>query len=320
MTEIVTVTLNPAVDVSTSVEHIVDTHKLRCARPRRDPGGGGINVARIVHRLGGDCVALYLAGGPTGDVLTLLLDAEQVPAVRVRIAGETRENVCVTETATGREYRFLMPGPSVTAAEWRDCATRIAALQPAPRYLVLSGSLPPGAPDDLYAMLARTAAANGSRVVVDAGGPALRAALDAGVHLVKPSLDELSALAGEPLDEASACRKAGELVAQGHADIVALTLGARGAWVVTRERALRLPGRLSTVCSTVGAGDSFVGGMVWALARGVPFDDACRYALAASAASVEHPGTALCTRADVERIHAELIAQASGAGMERGAP
>ena len=98
MTDIVTVTLNPAVDVATSVEHIVDTHKLRCARPRRDPGGGGINVARTIHRLGGDCVALYLAGGPTGDVLTLLLEAERLPAVRIRIAGETRENVCVTET------------------------------------------------------------------------------------------------------------------------------------------------------------------------------------------------------------------------------
>ncbi|CAB3767403.1 phosphofructokinase [Burkholderia sp. MSh2] len=319
MTDIVTVTLNPAVDVATSVAHLVDTHKLRCARPRRDPGGGGINVARTVHRLGGDCVALYLAGGPTGDVLALLLEAERVPAVRIRIAGETRENVCVTETATGREYRFLMPGPSVTEREWRDCAARIARLQPAPRYLVLSGSLPPGAPDDLYATLARAAAANGSRVVVDASGPALRAALDAGVHLVKPSLDELSALAGEPLDEASACRKAAELVAQGRADIVALTLGARGAWVVTRERALRLPGRPAAVASTVGAGDSFVGGMVWALARGVPLDDACRYALAASAASVEHPGTALCTRDDVERIHAELVAHASAAARAAGA-
>lgn len=106
MTDIVTVTLNPAVDVATSVEHIVDTHKLRCARPRRDPGGGGVNVARTIHRLGGDCVALYLAGGPTGDVLTLLLEAERLPSVRIRIVGETRENVCVTETSTGREYRF----------------------------------------------------------------------------------------------------------------------------------------------------------------------------------------------------------------------
>jgi 6-phosphofructokinase 2 len=312
MTDIVTVTLNPAVDVATSVEHIVDTHKLRCAPPTRDPGGGGINVARTIHRLGGDCIALYLAGGPTGDVLTLLLEAEHLPTERIGIAGETRENICVTETATAREYRFLMPGPSITEAEWRGCVTRIETMQPAPRYLVLSGSLPPGAPDDLYARLARTANARGSRVVVDAAGPALRAALDAGVHLVKPSLGELSALAGELLDEASACRKASEIVAQGQAEIVAVTLGARGAWVVSRDRVLRLHGRPAAVCSTVGAGDSFVGGMVWALARGEPFDDACRYALAASAASVGHPGTALCTRGEVERIHAELVEEATG--------
>ena len=310
MTDIVTVTLNPAVDVATSVEHLVDTHKLRCARPRRDPGGGGINVARTIHRLGGDCVALYLAGGPTGDVLTLLLEAEHLPGMRIRIAGETRENVCVTETSTGREYRFLMPGPLVAEAEWRDCVARIEAMQPVPRYLVLSGSLPPGVPEDLYATLAREARARGSRVVVDAAGRALQAALKAGVYLVKPSLGELGGLAGATLDETAACRKARELVEQGRADIVALTLGAHGAWVVTRDRTLRLPGRPAAVRSTVGAGDSFVGGMVWALARGVPLDDACRYALAASAASVEHPGTALCTRDDVERIHAELVAQA----------
>ncbi|AYZ64583.1 1-phosphofructokinase family hexose kinase [Burkholderia multivorans] len=309
MTDVVTVTLNPAVDVATSVEHIVDTHKLRCAAPRRDPGGGGINVARVVHRLGGDCVALYAAGGPTGQVLTALLEAERLPAVRVAIAGETRENFCVRETSTGREFRFLMPGPSLAADEWRNVDAHLERMHPAPRYLVLSGSLPAGAPVDAYATLARAAARRGSRVVVDTSGPPLQAALEAGVHLVKPSLGELSALAGAPLDEEAACRKARELVARGCAEIVALTLGERGAWVVTRDRALRLHGRPTAVCSTIGAGDSFVGGMVWALARGAPLDDACRYALAASAASVANPGTTLCTRDDVERVHAELVAE-----------
>lgn len=309
MTDVVTVTLNPAVDVATSVEHIVDTHKLRCAAPRRDPGGGGINVARDVHRLGGDCVALYTAGGPTGQVLTALLEAERLPAVRMAIAGETRENFCVHETSTGREFRFLMPGPSLAADEWRNVDAHLERMHPPPRYLVLSGSLPAGAPADLYARLARAASARGSRVVVDAAGPALQAALDAGVYLVKPSLGELSALAGTPLDEDAACRKARELVDAGRAEVVALTLGARGACVISRDGAWRMPGRAMTVCSTVGAGDSFVGGMIWALGRGAPFDDACRYALAASASSVSTPGTALCTREDVERIHAELVAE-----------
>ncbi|MDN8089692.1 1-phosphofructokinase family hexose kinase [Burkholderia multivorans] len=311
MSDIVTVTLNPAVDVATSVERIVDTHKLRCAPPRRDPGGGGINVARTIHRLGGDCIAIYVSGGATGRALAQLLEAERLPTGRIPIAGETRENICVTETATGREYRFLMPGPAVTAAEWHACATRIETMRPAPRYLVLSGSLPPGVPANAYATLARVASRNGTRVVVDAAGAALSAALDVGVHLVKPSLGELSALAGEPLDEASACRKARELVSAGRADIVAVTLGAAGAWVVSRDCTVRLPGRAAAVCSTVGAGDSFVGAMVWALARELPFDDACRYALAASAASVEFPGTALCTRDAVERIYAELAAGAA---------
>lgn len=310
MTDIVTVTLNPAVDVATSVERIVDTHKLRCALPRRDPGGGGINVARVIHRLGGDCVALYAAGGPTGRVLTALLEGEHLPAVRIEIAGETRENFCVNETATGREFRFLMPGPSLAEAEWREFDAYLEHMDPAPRYLVLSGSLPAGAPDNVYARLAGAASRRGSRVVVDTAGAALQAVLEVGVYLVKPSLGELSALAGTPLDEDAACRKARDLVADGRAEVVALTLGARGAWVVTGDRALRLHGRPTTVCSTIGAGDSFVGGMVWALARGLPFDDACRYALAASAASVSSPGTTLCMRDDVERIHAELAAEA----------
>lgn len=225
MTNVVTVTLNPAVDVETSVERIVDTRKLRCTLPRRDPGGGEINVAWVIHRLGGDCVALYAAGGPTGDVLTTLLEAERLPAVRIGIAGETRENFCVHETATDREFRFVLPGPSLAEAEWLSFDMYLARMHPAPRYLVLSGSLPDGAQDDLYAMLARAASKRGSRVVVDTAEPALQAALDVGVYLIKPSLGELSALTGEQLDEDAACLTAGELVAGGRAEIVALTLG-----------------------------------------------------------------------------------------------
>ncbi|CAN0625458.1 putative ATP-dependent 6-phosphofructokinase isozyme 2 [Burkholderia multivorans] len=310
MPDIVTLTLNPAVDVATTVERVIDTHKLRCAPARRDPGGGGINVARVIHRLGGDCVALYAAGGLTGRMLTASLAAEGLPAECVEIAGETRENFSVRETSTGREFRFVLPGPSLSEAEWRRFGAYLERDGTPPRYVVLSGSLPPGAPADLYAQLARTAQARGSRVIVDTSGPALRAALDAGVYLVKPSLDELSALAGRPLDEDTAQQAAASLVAAGHAEIVALTLGARGACVVTRDATLRLAGRRVAVCSAIGAGDSFVGGMVWALARGARLDDACRYALAASAAAVLSPGTGLCAPQDVERIHAEMSGEA----------
>ncbi|ANB77730.1 phosphofructokinase (plasmid) [Paraburkholderia phytofirmans OLGA172] len=307
MTEIVTVTLNPAVDVATSVEQIIDTRKLRCSAAQRDPGGGGINVARVVQRLGGDCVALYLHGGATGQVLQQLLDAEHVASQGVEITGETRENFSVHETSTGREYRFVMPGPTVAEGDLQRCIDQINALGAPPRYLVMSGSLPPGAPVDSYARIARSTCAPGTRVVLDTSGPALAAALDAGVWLVKPSLNELRSLTGQPLDsEPEWLAAAEEIVRDGRAQIVALTLGERGAVLVTAERFLRAMGLPVQVSSSIGAGDSFVAAMVWALHRDASLDEAFHYGVAAASATLLSAGTALCKRADVERLYREV--------------
>ncbi len=161
MTDILTITLNPALDVATSCDALQPSHKLRCAHAERFPGGGGINVARVVQRLGGDCLALYLAGGVVGDRLQNLLQAEQVPSHRLGIADETRESFSVLETSSGREYRFVLPGPDVTAREWQACVDFLAAVEPAPRYVVLSGSLPPTLAVDSYAQLATLARSRG---------------------------------------------------------------------------------------------------------------------------------------------------------------
>jgi 6-phosphofructokinase 2 len=133
VTDIVTVTLNPAVDVATSFEQVTDTRKLRCSAARRDPGGDGINVARVAQRPGGDCVALYLCGGATGQMLQQLLDTERVAGLRIEIAGETRENFSVQETSTGREYRFVLPGPTVARHEWQRYIDHVGALEVQPR-------------------------------------------------------------------------------------------------------------------------------------------------------------------------------------------
>ena len=303
--------------VSTSVDHLVDTHKLRCRAARRDPGGGGINVARVAHRLGADCVAVYLAGGTLGRELQQHLDAERVPAVCIGIGGDTRENFTVKETATGHEYRFVLPGPVVTDAEWQRVHDYLDALHDPPRYVVLSGSLPPGVPASAYAQFATQAAARGARVVVDTSGPALAAALEVGVYLVKPSLGELRALVGRPLaDEADWRRAASELVAAGRAEVVALTLGAHGAMLATADGTLRAPAWPVPVKSAIDAGDSFVAAMVYALARGAERTDAFRYALALAAASatLQREGTAQCDAADVAVLHAAIRA-----GMTIGA-
>ncbi|CAB3638552.1 Putative ATP-dependent 6-phosphofructokinase isozyme 2 [Paraburkholderia phenoliruptrix] len=307
MPEIVTITLNPAVDVATAIERVVDTRKLRCSAARRDPGGGGINVARVIQRLGGDCTGFYVAGGATGVMLGQLLDAEAFVGVGIAITGETRENFSVLEQCSGLEYRFVLPGPTLATTEWQRCIDEFDALQVAPRYLVMSGSLPPGAPVDIYARLARLAAARGTRAVLDTSGPALGAALDAGVWLVKPSLGELRELTGQPLiDESEWIGAAQHIVRAGQARMVAVTLGERGALLVTEDRCLRAAALPTKVCSSIGAGDSFVGALIWALNRNAGIDEAFRYGMAAAAATLLGAGTALCERGEIERLYREI--------------
>ncbi|MCO5398856.1 1-phosphofructokinase family hexose kinase [Ralstonia soli] len=307
MPEIVTLTVNPAIDIATSVERITDTHKMRCAPARIDPGGGGINVARVVQRLGGDCLALYLAGGPVAQRLARLLAAEGLPFTALQIEGETRENFSVTESSTHREFRFVMPGPSVSKSEWQRCLDCLDALQPAPRYLVLSGSLPPGVPEDFYARIIDMAKARGTRVVLDTSGPPLRAALPHGPYLIKPSFNELRQLTGQALELDAHCIEAAlEIVRRGHAQVVALTLGAGGALLVTQEEVVRSGAVATSILSTIGAGDSFVGAMVWALNRNAGMLEAFRYGMAAAAAALSHAGTELGSAAEIAQCYREV--------------
>ena len=200
---IITLTLNPALDLATTADHVAPTHKLRCGPVRRFAGGGGINVARVLHRLGADVCAWALAGGAAGTQVQQLLADEGVPTRLQRIAGDTRENFSVVETTTGQEFRFVLPGPTLQASEWQACRDALATHTPPPRWLIASGSLPPGTPDDFYAQLVRAVSAVSSqcvRVAVGTSGPPLAAALQAGVALVKPSLRELRDLLQQPLE------------------------------------------------------------------------------------------------------------------------
>jgi 6-phosphofructokinase 2 len=308
MPAILTVTLNPALDVWTSTARVEPTHKLRCSAAQMHPGGGGINVARVLQRLGADCLALYAAGGETGNVLRSMLAKEQVPGHCIAIAGETRESFTAHETSTGRDFRFVLPGPELAAGEWHACLEFVLSYTPVPRFIVASGSLAPGVPVDFYARLARIARSRGARFVLDASGPALAAALAEGVYLVKPSLGELRQLSGAPLEtEAQWRAAAGRLVDEGRAQIVALSLGEQGALLVSKEGALRAPAVSVTVSSTVGAGDSFLGGLVHALDRGETLKDALRRAAAAGAAALLSEGTALCRAEDVEALRGSVV-------------
>jgi len=307
MTEIVTFTPNPAVDVSACVERVVPTRKLRCSAQRRDPGGGGINVARVIKRMGADVMAVFTRGGATGMLLSKLIECEGVTISYSEIAEETREDFSIYEESTGNQYRFVLPGPSLTAYEWQACLDRLASLtDPPPRFVIGSGSLPPGAPADLYARAGNIAKARNAKFILDTSGAPLVAALTRGVYLIKPNLRELSELAGEQLvceqDWVGAAKR---IVERREAEVVALTLGHRGALLVSKDMVLRAEALPIEPLSAVGAGDSFLGAMTWALAAGKSLEDAFRYGVAAGSSALLHPGTELC-RADNTR---ELVPQ-----------
>jgi 6-phosphofructokinase 2 len=296
---IVTLTLNPAVDLASTAPAVRPTHKIRTTDEHVDPGGGGINVARVVHALGGETLAVLAAGGATGHFLLELLEEAGVPHQAVRIAGRTRVSFAVREALTGREYRFVPEGPRLTEAEWR--ATLATLAEAGGGFVVASGSLPPGVPVDAYAEVARAAAARGQRFMLDTSGLALRAALGAGIDLLKPSLHELESLVGRSLPEPAAQEaEALALVRDGAARMVAVSLGAEGALLATDAGVLRRPALPGRVQSAVGAGDAFLGAMVLALARGAAPEAALDWGIAAGAAAVAGVGTARLRREDVE--------------------
>jgi 6-phosphofructokinase 2 len=312
---ILTLTLNPSIDLSATTETVTPEHKLRCADMQRDPGGGGINVARVLARCGVNCHAVYPAGGILGRLLHRLLDDEGVPSITIEIASETRESFTVLERGSGREFRFVLPGPHLEAREWQACLDRIADFPQPLACVVASGSLPPGAPEDFYARLAKALRKRGSRLALDASGPALAAALDEGVYLVKPNLRELRELSGNALEgEADWLGAARAIVSAGKAQLVALSLGHRGAMLVGADLSLRAQALSVPIASTVGAGDSFLAAIVWRLVEGASLEEAFRYGMAGGAAALLSPGTSLAHKDDIERLASLVQVQALHAG------
>jgi 6-phosphofructokinase 2 len=302
MKSIATLTMNPTIDVAYEVAQVRHTHKIRATSEYHNPGGGGINVARVYVRLGGNARCYYLAGGATGVALDGLLDLHHLVRNKIEIVGETRVAANVIETETGKEYRFVPAGPQVDEAEWGACLKAIEQLEC--DYLIVSGSLPPGVPEDFYARVTALTRSRGIRLVLDSSGPALREGLAAGgIHLVKPSCGELQVLVGRSLPDTDAISAAArELIASGQSEIVAVTLGHEGAVLAHAGGTLFLPPIPIEAKSAVGAGDSFVAGMVWALSDGQDIEQAFRYGMAAGTAAVLRPGTDLARPDDIDHM------------------
>jgi len=303
---ILTITFNPCLDVNVTVAAMRPEIKMRCENTLVQPGGGGINVARAVRRLGGQAVALFPCGGANGLRLKKLLVGENVAYIAVDSDGDTRENLIVKDSATGLQYRLNMPGPIL---DGKTCHALLQAVESQPRldFLVVSGSLAPGMKADIFDDLAAIAIRKKARLVVDTSGEGLRRALFCGAYFAKLSVHELASLVGKKelgsMDEIRCA--AGRIVERG-APMVVISLGAAGAFWMTGEHHGLISAPSVKTLSTVGAGDSMVAGMVWSLAIGRQFSEAVRYGVACGTAATMHPGTSLFKKDEADALLEEM--------------
>jgi len=299
---IVTLCMNPALDITTSTEVVVPTDKIRFGTTRYDAGGGGVNVAHVAQVLGAAATAVFPGGGPAGEMLNSLLLAEGVVTHRIEIGGATRESFTVNELSTSRQFRFVVPGPELTVAEQTECLLRFRRVATSAAVVVASGSLPPGVPVDFYQQVANICTDLDAVLLLDTSGGGLTH-VSSGVFLIKPSLRELREAVGRELTtDAEQLAAAQELIAAGAARYVLVSKGARGALLASRDGGRRFAPVPVPAGSGVGAGDAMVAGIAVGLIRGWELSQAVRLGIAAGAAKLLTPGTAPCTREDTERL------------------
>lgn len=301
---VVTLTVNPALDVALTVEAMVPEHKMRAVASRRDPGGGGVNVSRVLKRLGVASEALVVAGGPIGDEVVALVEAEGVVVSRLDNPHMTRESVAVLDASRGTQYRIVVDGPAV--ADTGALFDAVVAAARGASVLVVSGNLSPATPPRLYRDLLAAVAADsaGTTTVVDCAGAALAETVRSGATIVKPSRRELASLVDwTPATSGEVVVAARQVLERGDVAALVVSLGARGAVLVERDGpSTWFAPPVVEVVSTVGSGDTMVAALVAALLDGSDFVEAVRRGVAAGTAACLTDGTDLCHVADVQRL------------------
>lgn len=302
MPAVVTITFSPCIDKSFEVPALVPDIKLACSRPVFEPGGGGINVSRALKHLGTDSVAIYPCGGFSGRHFNQLLRQEEVKAMPVAAAHETRQNEVVIERSTGKEFRLGMPCPALTPAEWQACLDALKKIKKI-RYVIVSGSLPADPPPELWQEISDIARAKKAKLIIDSKINSPQAIAGLGVFLMKPNMHEFALLAGEEhLLPGAITFAARKMIKAGIAEVFLVSLGAAGARLITGTTDLPVHAPHVDRRSTVGAGDSMLAGFIHYLDSGRSLAEATRYAVACGTAATMFTGTQLCRKEDADRL------------------
>lgn len=307
MLKTLTITLNPSIDKSISVPTLVADQKLHCGSSVSEPGGGGLNVSRAIQKLGGISECWFLAGGYYGDFLIQLVRQHGLHYKCFPIANETRECIIAYDETSRKQYLFDLKGPFVAEPEWLMLLATIGC-EKHKQFLVLSGSIPPGVPLDFYGQAARLAKTNGMKVIADTSGIPLELVLKEGIYLFKPNLKEFCILTGAGPDRFDDIQlKAQALINSGACQIVVISLGANGAFLIMDNYFAHIPAPKVDKQSTVGAGDSMVAGIIYQLSTGSDILKAVQYGVGCGAAATIHPGTSLCKKADAELFFDDIV-------------
>ncbi|TRX02249.1 1-phosphofructokinase family hexose kinase [Flavobacterium gawalongense] len=299
--DIVTLTVNPALDKSAHFRGLVPEQKIRCGLPRYDAGGGGINVSKAISRLGGQSYCVFTSGGPIGTMLKELVQKEKIEYEAIEIQSWTRESFVAVDDNTNLQYRFSFQGTEITTLEKDKIIQTIQKLKS--NYLVISGGLNEGLSSDFYQIFTGIAKASNSKLIVDTSGEALKKVIEAGVYMIKPNIGELAKLIDvESLEMEEVNKAAKQIIAKGGAEIVVVSLGPQGAVLVTKDSYDFVPAPNVVKKSTVGAGDSMVGGMVWALSQNKNLKEVIRWGVACGSAATMNEGTQLFKFEDAKRL------------------
>ena len=302
---IVTFTPNPSIDRAVLIDALRRGEVHRATSSRIDPGGKGVNVSRALAAQGGATVAVLPSGGPEGHLLEELLDAAGVDHVSVPVCGSVRMNISVLEP-DGTTTKLNEPGPDLSADEVESLLATTLERADGAQWVVGCGSLPPGAPTDLYAGLVARVRERGLRVAIDSSGAPFAAAVAAKPHLIKPNHEELAELVDHDLPTLGHVRDAARELVAGGIDVVAVSLGGDGALLVTADECSHARATITAPLSTVGAGDCMLAGLLHGLSTGLTPADALMTGVTWGAAAVTLPGSRVPSPDDLDGIRAEL--------------
>lgn len=299
---IITLTLNPALYKNAKINGLVLGSKLRCHSITYQPGGGGINVSRLLKRLDTDNYCVYPSGGDTGTYLTTLLKEESIKPSPIAIKDWIRENLAILDTKTNLQYRFGMPGNELTENEFESIKKNVFKHLQTGDFLILSGSLATNLSHNTYSELIHYFSEKQPKIIIEASGPSLIKALEHPVYLIKPNQRELAQLAGkEFLSNIEQEKFTKKLVNSEKAKYGAVSLGAKGAFLACKEGVFYRSTPSVQVKSTIGAGDSMVAGLIYGINKGYKPNEILKMGVACGVATIMSEGTSLATPENIQK-------------------